>query len=240
MPVPESVAALYGIAPDAYWPPDYFRTDPGYLGGTCSRARALLASVAEPRALDVGAGIGKGVLALRRAGFTAMGLEPSPTFRALALERMGLAAADMVLGTVEDAAFPDASFDFVNLGAVLEHVPSPGEVLARTARWLRPGGVLHAEVPSALWLLGRGLNLFYRATGQGCVTNTSPMHPPFHLYEFTRSSFAAAASRTGCALVSLEVEVADVMGPRLLRGPLGWLMARTGTGMQLLVWLRKD
>lgn len=239
LPVPDSPASLYGVDPATYWPPEYFAPPPPELEAFYVATLSMLERRAGATALDVGAGIGKGVLALRGAGFDAVGLEPSPTFRALALERMGLGEEDIVLGAVEDASFPAGTFDFVNFGAVLEHLAEPREALARAMGWLRPGGLIHAEVPHADWLQSRGLNLFYRLSGQGFVTNTSPMHPPFHLYEFTPESFRAAASSLRCSVARSEVWVADVMGPRWIRGVLRAVMQRTGTGMQLAVWLRK-
>lgn len=239
MPLPDSPASLYGVAPDSYWPPEYFAPPSPAVAAFFAETRSMLGARKRPTALDVGAGIGKGVLALRDAGFDAVGLEPSPTFRALALERMGLGEADVLLGAIEDASFPEAGFDFVNFGAVLEHLAQPREALARAVTWLRPGGVIHVEVPHADWLQSRGLNLFYRLSGQGFVTNTSPMHPPFHLYEFTLASIRAAASSLGCSVARSEVWVADVFGPRRIAGVLRAVMRRTGTGMQLAAWLRK-
>lgn len=239
MPLPASVEALYGVAPAEYWPADYLQSAPGYMDGQCAIARDLLGGRAGLAALDVGAGIGKGVLALERNGFRAVGLEPSRAFRVHALRHMGLRPDQIIPGSVEDAELPPASFDYVHCGAVLEHVPEPGRALGRVLTWTRPGGIVHAEVPSAAWLLGRGMNAWYRVTGQGFVTNTSPMHPPYHLYEFTVASFRAAAASLPCALERHEVWRGDVLGPRVLHPLWGWLMDATGTGMQLAVWLRK-
>ena len=52
---------------------------------------------------------------------------------------------DIRCATLEEAAFPDGTFDVVFSNAVLEHVPSPGAVLRETWRVLRPGGVVYAD-----------------------------------------------------------------------------------------------
>jgi SAM-dependent methyltransferase len=44
--------------------------------------------------------------------------------------------------------FPDASFDVVYSGNVLEHTEAPLTVMQEAVRVLRPGGILHIEVPN--------------------------------------------------------------------------------------------
>lgn len=239
MPVPEAVEALYGVEPDRYWPEGYFEDDQDYLKAPCTTALELLGKGDRVMALDVGAGIGKGVLALQRHGFHALGLEPSPEFRRYALERMGLKDDQMVLGTVEAAVLPANSFDFVNCAAVLEHVQDPREGLARVVGWTRPGGVVHVEVPSAHWLLARGLNVWYAVTAQGFVTHTSPMHPPYHLYEFTLRAFEAALAGLPCEIEQWTIWPGEIPAPGPLRGPLRWIMDATDTGLNLTVWIRR-
>ncbi len=46
--------------------------------------------------------------------------------------------------------FPDASFDVVYAGNVLEHTEDPAKVLEEGVRVLRPGGILQAEIPNYL------------------------------------------------------------------------------------------
>ncbi len=52
--------------------------------------------------------------------------------------------------TDDKLPFPDASFDIVYAGNVLEHTDDPLKVLEEGIRVLRPGGILHAEVPNYL------------------------------------------------------------------------------------------
>ena len=46
--------------------------------------------------------------------------------------------------------FDEASFDIVYSANVLEHTQDPAQVLSEAARVLRPGGVLHFEIPNFL------------------------------------------------------------------------------------------
>jgi hypothetical protein len=64
--------------------------------------------------------------------------------------------------------------------------------------WLAPNGQIYAEVPSARWLIGRMLNLAYRVRGIDYVTNLSPMHSPYHLYEFELKSFQRHGATDAC------------------------------------------
>jgi SAM-dependent methyltransferase len=234
-PVPDDPAALYDLAPEHYW------RDPSpggeAFGDEIARFTELWGGTGAPRALDVGAGTGRAMTALERAGFAVHGLEPSPAFRSRAIEQ-GVPARRLKLGTVETADYEPATFDLITFGAVLEHLHDPAAALSRALPWLAPGGLIHAEVPSARWLLGRALNAAYRFGGTDNVTNLSPMHVPYHLYEFTPDSFARHGDRAGYEIASTRVYVGDTYLPDPLSRAATRLMERTGTGMQLQVWLR--
>jgi SAM-dependent methyltransferase len=233
LPIPNDLGDHYDIDPGDYWRPGYFdETDLGPLAATF---HSLWGGDRTPVALDVGAGIGKGMLELQSHGFDTYGLEPSPAFHRAAVERID--PERLSLASVEEADYP-AMFDLVTFGAVLEHLPDPAGAIERALPWLAPGGLVQAEVPSSDWLTSRLVNLAYRVQGLDYVTNLSPMHPPFHLYEFTPRSFEAHAQRNGHTVALVEpMAGADTFLPgpdRLWRR----LMLRTGTGMQLGVWLQ--
>ncbi len=95
------------------------------------------------RALDVGCGGGLLAEEFARLGCQVTGIDPSApsieTARAHA-SRSGLVIAYLV-GVGEQLPFADASFDLVYCCDVLEHVGNLEQVIAETARVLRPGGV---------------------------------------------------------------------------------------------------
>jgi SAM-dependent methyltransferase len=239
-PIPESLDDHYGMSPEDYWRADKLtQPPPGFFAYEIETARRLLPNRSAGRALDVGAGTGQVMTALTAAGFDVWGIEPGAQFRELAM-RLGAPAERIKASSIEKADFPDASFDFVSFGAVLEHLQEPAAAIERTMRWLRPGGLVHAEVPSSKWLMAKIANLFFRLRGTNYVTNLSPMHPPYHLYEFTLDSFKAHGRRHGYEIAESKVEVCTVLGiPKPIRKPFAWWMEATGTGMQLIVWLRK-
>jgi SAM-dependent methyltransferase len=238
-PVPGSLEAHYG-SPDDYWTPEQFEEEAGYFEAEIATAKRFLGFRTGMRALDIGAGLGKAMRALDAAGFDTYGIEPSAKFREAALNHGCISRDKLVLAAVEDAEFPVDHFDFITFGAVLEHLRSPSRALERAVKWLKPGGVIQVEVPSSRWLISRLVNAYYRLRGTNFVTNISPMHVPFHLFEFSPRSFELHGRRAGYEIAEQRFVVCSIPhAPRLLHAPLRWSMERSGTGMQLEVYLRK-
>jgi len=77
--------------------------------------------------------------------------------------------------------FPDASFDVVVAGELLEHLRDPAPLVAEARRVLRPGGTLVASVPNAYRLKRRLLFLAGRP----------PDDDPTHLQMFSPSDVRA-------------------------------------------------
>ncbi|MDX6581462.1 MAG: hypothetical protein QOI10_646 [Solirubrobacterales bacterium] len=142
-----------------------------YEGGTYTPARGLargllapLRSIAErdrlrfvshleagSRVLEVGAGDGKLVAAMRAAGLDARGIDPSPAACAAA-EAIGVEVANV---GVDDAEFAAGSEDAVVVWHALEHLDRPAEALARIRGWQAPGGALVVAVPNLASLQAR-------------------------------------------------------------------------------------
>lgn len=229
-PVPNRLSDHYGIPPEEYWselywPPDFFSHE-------IATAKRLLNFRPGMSALDIGAGTGEIMKALIRSGFDAWGLEPSEPFYERAVNDVD--PSRLQLATVEEAQFEER-FDFITFGAVLEHLYSPSLALRRAFDWLKPGGIVQAEVPSTKYLISKLVNVYLRLRGTTYVTHLSPMHPPYHLYEFSLDSFR------NYGLAEHSYQVCTIRHfPRFLHPPLRWWMKRTGTGMQLSVYLRKD
>jgi len=141
--------------------------------------------------------------------------------------------------SVEEAEYAENMFDFVTFGAVLEHLYDPSESIRAALKWTRPGGLIHIEVPSAGWLTNKIANMVYSLQGLDYVANISPMHSPFHLYEFTRQSFARHAELNEYDIAFSEFQVASTFLPKILDPVVKPIMLATNTGMQLEIWLRK-
>lgn len=239
-PMPQSIEAHYGLPPESYWNTVEYDPEPGYFQRQIDAAKELLPFRTGMRALDIGLGLGKAARAMRASGFEVEGFEPSPPFYAKAMELMGGSAEGFQLASIETAEFAPGSFDFVTFGAVLEHLFDPDAALAKAMLWLRPGGIVHAEIPNRNHLVSRLLNAYYRLIGTNFVTNTSPMHVPFHLYEFDIQSFVHNGRAQGYEVASSWIDTGSIFHvPPVLHPLLRALMARSDTGLQLTVFLRK-
>jgi len=192
------------------------------------------------KALDIGAGLGKCMIALEKAGFDSYGLEASKPFYERAISKMSIDTGKIKLGAVEELDYPDNFFDFITYGAVFEHLYHPAAILDKSLKWLKRDGIIHIEVPSADWLLAKLINLYYELIGTNYVTNLSPMHVPFHLYEFSLKSFERLAERIGFSILQYHYDVCDLSPfPRAFYPLLKRIMAKTNTGMQLTVYIKK-
>lgn len=155
-------AATLGAPPDrTLYETGAYRPRPPRLGGPLAvlldcfdRQRLALIRAAAPppaRLLDAGAGRGRFLLAAARAGYDAVGLEPSARGARTAAGR----GAAIVRGSIEEASFADGSFDAITLWHVLEHLDDPAAALEHLSRWLQGSGTILVGVPNLASLQAR-------------------------------------------------------------------------------------
>lgn len=238
-PMPFNIQEHYGVPPGNYWKEKYFVQDENYFASKIETLKELMPINKGAKALDIGAGLGKCMIALNKAGFDSYGIEPSEPFFQRALEKMKIEPDRLKLGMIEDVDYPENEFDFITFGAVLEHLYNPSESIDKALRWLKPGGIIHIEVPSSKWLINKLVNLFYKLRGTDYVGNISPMHLPFHLYEFDLKSFEIHGEQNSYKVVRHQHFICDTYMPEFIDPLLKYLMRKTETGMQLCVWLQK-
>ena len=118
---------------------------PGTLGRLMDRDRLRLIGrlSAGSRVIEVGAGRGRLLDALHRAGHDAVGFDPFAAADARPSDRPPIHRVG-----IESASFPAGSADAVVLWHALEHLSEPGAAIERTAEWLAPGGRLVVAVPN--------------------------------------------------------------------------------------------
>lgn len=102
--------------------------------------------------LDVGCATGAFLWAMQQRGWQVRGVEPISHAAAQAQQNFGL---DVFVGLLEEAAFPEGTFDVVTLWDVLEHVADAQATLTEVARILKPGGLLVFSVPNPASLEAR-------------------------------------------------------------------------------------
>lgn len=146
------------------------------------------------RVLDIGCGMGTTLAYHRNRGCEAVGVEADENVRPIA-ERYGL---DIHWGIFNAAMFPPASFDYVTLDQVAEHVGDPLSFFRDVAQILKPGGKVIVTTPNANSL---GARLFGR--------RWLHWHTPYHLQFFTSRSMQRVAKHAGLEFVSRKVITAS-------------------------------
>lgn len=239
LPVPENIQDHYSIVPESYWKPEYFIVKENHLEGLIAWMNSIQKVEVDAKILDIGAGLGKNMIALDKKGYDIYGIEPSQAFYERAINKMGVCKERLKLTSVEDCEFDEKSFDVILITAVLEHLYEPAEIIIKIMKWLKPNGLVLIKVPSSDWLVNRLVNIVYKLTGKDYVANLSPMHEPFHLYEFSRKSFEFHAKRSGYEIADFRYYVCQTFLPSILDSILKKYMLWTNTGMELAIWLRK-
>ncbi len=238
-PVPFDIQDHYGVPPEDYWKESYFVVNENYFAKELKQLKQLIDIKSDTKALDIGTGLGKAMIAMSKSGLDTYGFEPSKQFHERAISKMGINPERLKLGMIEDMDYPENYFDFISFGAVLEHLYDPSASIEKALKWLKPNGVMYIEVPSSNWLISKILNLYYKIKLTDYVSNLSPMHDPYHLYEFGVKSFELHAKKNNYELAYYEFDVCQSFMPKFLDYFLRPLMRKTNTGMQLCMWLRK-
>lgn len=133
---------------------NYYGEGPAKFQGVSGKIRAWSAKSRAARAhrmagkagacLDIGCGDGDFLVAIQRLGWEVSGSElPGPAFRRASGRMPGRISSNS-----DFSRFPDASFDFISLWQVFEHLPNPKEMLNTIHRLLKPGGMLVVAVPN--------------------------------------------------------------------------------------------
>lgn len=238
-PIPNDLQDHYGMPPESYWIDSYFTVDENYFKGVLNWVKSIHPIEQGMKSLDIGAGIGKSMIAMENEGFEAQGIEPSIPFFERAVGRMKIDKDRIQNVAIEEASFENEHFDFITFGAVLEHLYDPGKSIEKAMKWLKPGGLIHIEVPSAHWFTNKFINRIYKLKGMDYVANLSPMHEPYHLYEFGLKSFQLHAKKNDYTIADFHYIVCDTFLPSFLDFALKPYMKSTNKGMQLAILLKK-
>jgi len=238
-PIPESIEDHYEISPEEYWGKEFLIVEDDYMAQVINKLKTLLHYTPGMRSLDIGAGFGRSMRAMSKFGFDAYGIEPSETFYNMAIEKLKISTDKLLRASVEKSEYEENYFDFILFNAVLEHFQNPSASIKKAIKWLKPGGLVLIVVPSSDWLISKLFNFYFKIIGTDYVSNISPMHKPYHLYEFSLKSFEKHKALIGYDIEEYEYSVCSTFMPKLFDFILKPYMNRTNTGMEIRLWLRK-
>ena len=144
-----------GIQPEAIQRKIVEDTIHGDAEGPLRQVKPYIEISSNSQILDLGSGIGSFVVACRRRGLRAFGLEPDrigqgAKVTSIQIARKRLVEPVFVSGVGEGLPFPNACFDLVAMNQVVEHVADQALVLQEAARVVREGGVIYVECPNYL------------------------------------------------------------------------------------------
>jgi len=96
--------------------------------------------------LDVGCATGIFLNGMQNLDWEVAGIEPNEKAAAYARKRFDI---DVFTGYLNEAHYPDDTFDVITIWDVLEHVPEPEDFINEIYRVLKPGGLVIATLPNA-------------------------------------------------------------------------------------------
>ena len=162
--------------------------------------------------LDVGCSYGFFLNVARTHGWRVKGVEMGTRAVEFARAKYGL---DVFEGPLQQASFPDSSFDVVTLFHVIEHARNPLSLLSTIGRVLKRGGYLVMLTPNVESLHSLMLG-----------KDWTWLHPPDHLFYFSRRSMDLALRKSGFDVTTLRSITVDADN---LLMQLGSLLIRTET-----------
>ncbi|MCC6165591.1 MAG: class I SAM-dependent methyltransferase [Caldilineaceae bacterium] len=193
-----------------HYPPEYplYQTGKGrqpgrllqwaYDYGMRKRGRFVTRHKQTGALLDVGCATGVFLDGMRRQGTWELhGVELTPEVAKIARRERSL---DVFAGTLEEASYPDQSFDVVTLWDVLEHLHDPTATLREIHRILKDDGLLVIRVPNlASW------------DAQWFGRYWAGLDAPRHLYVFTPQTLAQMLQRAGFDVIDESSAIAGYL-----------------------------
>ena len=109
--------------------------------------KRVLPSLKPGRALEIGAGAGNQLYALKSLGWDVEGVEPTPGYASFAREKFEV---EVIEGYFDKNIYEPESFDLIIMAEVLEHFPDPVDLLNSLHGILKPEGYIYIDVPNVL------------------------------------------------------------------------------------------
>jgi SAM-dependent methyltransferase len=165
---------------------------------------------AKRRILDIGSGPGFFLLNGQKRGWQVKGIEPS--IEAAEYSRgLGLDVENIFFS--EETTPTLGTFDVINMGEVLEHIPAPAELLKLARQTLNPNGLICIIVPN-------DFNPFQLTLARHLGFSPWWVAPPHHINYFDFKTLAVLLERCGFEVIHQEstfpIDVFLLMGDNYL------------------------
>jgi 2-polyprenyl-3-methyl-5-hydroxy-6-metoxy-1,4-benzoquinol methylase len=159
------------------------------VGSTQSGSNAISALVC-----DIGASNGEFLFAARKRGYKTCGVELNASTAAVANSNN----LNVFVGTLADAQIKEGSCDIVHMGDVIEHVPSPRDLLLQVRTTVHPQGYIIISTPNLNCYWARCTQLLYKLFN----IPISSFTPPHHLFQFSDSNLDTLFKELGFSVVT--------------------------------------
>lgn len=163
------------------------------------------------RFLDIGAGRGEVLIDALARNINAWGIEINPKKIARIKEQVPHERIEE--GSAEDLPYPDASYTFVNMCELIEHVANPEKVLHEANRVLVSGGKGYLSFPNRFafydthyhirfvnWLPRAWADGYIYLRGKAKVTNGIDLQRLSDMHYYTFSQLRRLAKRCGFSI----------------------------------------
>lgn len=144
--------------------------------------------------LDIGSAMGFYLDYFKKHDWKVCGIEISEYAAKYSQNQLGI--KDIFVGDVNQARYPQASFDLITLWLILEHLINPVETLKKIYHWLKKGGIIGIKVPTISGITGKLRPAFWFRN----------FHPQDHMVAFTVESLRRMLEKIGFEILEYETE----------------------------------
>lgn len=154
------------------------------------------------RFLELGCGEGSCLKQAMKRGWSVHGQDVSSFFAGAARNNAG---AEVFLGRLEEAKYPDNYFDAVYADSVLEHVPQVSKMIKEIHRILRPGGLFYVVCPNEDALVKHIKQLYAGIRGKSASVRLAPFVNPYHINGFSKRAIKRLAETNSFEVKSVFI-----------------------------------